>query len=178
MSISIDHWKRAGAVDCLIVGGAIAGLAAAIYAALSSGPPRPHSTCHFLPTSLCPDAEWLVGSFPLLSRATTEVRLPGVSLRRGETSDDKLPSRAPSEDLEAVEVESTQAINVDQFVRRAEFDDLYIDRPYYIRECLGSSARHDPSRRHRVVTNRRSCGGKHYHRYNHGWFGHKASCSL
>jgi DNA end-binding protein Ku len=37
-----------------------------------------------------------------------------------------------SGDLEAVEVESTRVINVDQFVPRAEIDDLYIDRPYYI----------------------------------------------
>jgi len=36
------------------------------------------------------------------------------------------------EDLEAVELESTRVINVDQFVPRAEIDDLYIDRPYYI----------------------------------------------
>jgi DNA end-binding protein Ku len=36
------------------------------------------------------------------------------------------------DDLEAVEVESTRVINVDQFVPRAEIDDLYIDRPYYI----------------------------------------------
>jgi DNA end-binding protein Ku len=36
------------------------------------------------------------------------------------------------EDLEAIEVESTRTISVDQFVPRAEIDDLYIDRPYYI----------------------------------------------
>jgi DNA end-binding protein Ku len=36
------------------------------------------------------------------------------------------------EDLEAIEVESTRTINVDQFVPRTEIDDLYIDRPYYI----------------------------------------------
>jgi DNA end-binding protein Ku len=36
------------------------------------------------------------------------------------------------QDLEAVEVESTRVINVDQFVPRAEIDDLYIDRPYYV----------------------------------------------
>jgi DNA end-binding protein Ku len=36
------------------------------------------------------------------------------------------------EDLDAIEVESTRTINVDQFVPRAEIDDLYIDRPYYI----------------------------------------------
>jgi DNA end-binding protein Ku len=36
------------------------------------------------------------------------------------------------EDLEAIEVESTRTINVDQFVPRAEIDDLYINRPYYI----------------------------------------------
>jgi DNA end-binding protein Ku len=31
-----------------------------------------------------------------------------------------------------IEVEWTRTINVDQFVPRAEIDDLYIDRPYYI----------------------------------------------
>jgi DNA end-binding protein Ku len=36
------------------------------------------------------------------------------------------------EDLEAIEVESTRTISVDQFVPRAEIDDLYIERPYYI----------------------------------------------
>jgi DNA end-binding protein Ku len=36
------------------------------------------------------------------------------------------------EDLAAIEVESTRTISVDQFVPRAEIDDLYIDRPYYI----------------------------------------------
>jgi DNA end-binding protein Ku len=36
------------------------------------------------------------------------------------------------DDLEAIEVESTRVINVDQFVPRAEIDDLYIERPYYI----------------------------------------------
>src|SRR5205823_214097 len=36
------------------------------------------------------------------------------------------------EDFDAIEVESTRTINVDQFVPRAEIDDLYIDRPYYI----------------------------------------------
>jgi DNA end-binding protein Ku len=36
------------------------------------------------------------------------------------------------EDLEAIEVESTRTINVEQFVPRSEIDDLYIDRPYYI----------------------------------------------
>jgi hypothetical protein len=33
------------------------------------------------------------------------------------------------EDLEAIDVESTRTNNVDQFVPRAEIDDLYIDRP-------------------------------------------------
>jgi DNA end-binding protein Ku len=36
------------------------------------------------------------------------------------------------QDLEAVEVESSHAIDIDQFVPRAEIDDLYINRPYYI----------------------------------------------
>jgi DNA end-binding protein Ku len=36
------------------------------------------------------------------------------------------------DDLEAIEVESTRTIDIDQFVPRDEIDDLYIDRPYYI----------------------------------------------
>jgi DNA end-binding protein Ku len=36
------------------------------------------------------------------------------------------------EDLEALDIESTRTIDIDQFVPRDEIDDLYIDRPYYI----------------------------------------------
>ena len=36
------------------------------------------------------------------------------------------------EDLEAIEIESTRTIDIDQFVPRDEIDDLYINRPYYI----------------------------------------------
>jgi non-homologous end joining protein Ku len=36
------------------------------------------------------------------------------------------------EDLEAIDVESTRTIDIDQFVPRDEIDDLYINRPYYI----------------------------------------------
>jgi DNA end-binding protein Ku len=36
------------------------------------------------------------------------------------------------EDIEAIEIESTRTIDIDQFVPRDEIDDLYIDRPYYI----------------------------------------------
>jgi DNA end-binding protein Ku len=36
------------------------------------------------------------------------------------------------EDLEAIDVESTRTIDIDQFVPRGEIDDLYINRPYYI----------------------------------------------
>ena len=36
------------------------------------------------------------------------------------------------EDIDAIEVESTRTINVDQFVPRTEMDALYIDRPSYI----------------------------------------------
>jgi DNA end-binding protein Ku len=36
------------------------------------------------------------------------------------------------QDLEAIDIESTRTIDVDQFVPREEIDDLYIDRPYYI----------------------------------------------
>ena len=36
------------------------------------------------------------------------------------------------EELDAVEVESTRTIEIDQFVPRSEIDDRYIDLPYYI----------------------------------------------
>jgi DNA end-binding protein Ku len=36
------------------------------------------------------------------------------------------------EDLEAIDIESTRTIDIDQFVPRDEIDDLYIDRPYYV----------------------------------------------
>jgi DNA end-binding protein Ku len=36
------------------------------------------------------------------------------------------------QDLEAIDIESTRTIDIDQFVPREEIDDLYIDRPYYI----------------------------------------------
>jgi DNA end-binding protein Ku len=36
------------------------------------------------------------------------------------------------EDLEAINIESTRTIDIDQFVPRDEIDDLYINRPYYI----------------------------------------------
>jgi DNA end-binding protein Ku len=36
------------------------------------------------------------------------------------------------DELEAVEVESTRTIEIDQFVPRKEIDDRYIDSPYYI----------------------------------------------
>ena len=35
-------------------------------------------------------------------------------------------------DLEAIDIESTRIIDIDQFVPRDEIDDLYIDRPYYV----------------------------------------------
>jgi DNA end-binding protein Ku len=36
------------------------------------------------------------------------------------------------EDLQAINIESTRTIDIDQFVPRDEIDDLYIYRPYYI----------------------------------------------
>ena len=36
------------------------------------------------------------------------------------------------EELEAVEIESTRTIEIDQFVRKSEIDERYIDSPYYI----------------------------------------------
>jgi DNA end-binding protein Ku len=35
-------------------------------------------------------------------------------------------------DLEAIDIESTRTLDINQFVPRDEIDDLYIDRPYYI----------------------------------------------
>ena len=35
-------------------------------------------------------------------------------------------------DLEAIDIESTRTIDIDQFVPRCEIDDRYIDSPYYI----------------------------------------------
>jgi DNA end-binding protein Ku len=37
-----------------------------------------------------------------------------------------------NEELDAVQVESTRTIEIDQFVPRSEIDDRYIDSPYYI----------------------------------------------
>ena len=36
------------------------------------------------------------------------------------------------DEIEAVEVESTRTIEIDQFLPRSEIDDRYIDSPYYI----------------------------------------------
>ena len=37
-----------------------------------------------------------------------------------------------SDELEAIQIESTRTINIDQFVPRSEIDDLYIEDPYYV----------------------------------------------
>jgi DNA end-binding protein Ku len=36
------------------------------------------------------------------------------------------------EEFEAIQIESTRTIDIDQFVRRSEIDERYIDSPYYI----------------------------------------------
>ena len=36
------------------------------------------------------------------------------------------------QEIEAVQIESTRTIEIDQFVPRSEIDDRYIDSPYYI----------------------------------------------
>ena len=36
------------------------------------------------------------------------------------------------EELEAVQIESTRTIDIDQFVPKNEIDDRYIESPYYI----------------------------------------------
>jgi DNA end-binding protein Ku len=40
--------------------------------------------------------------------------------------------RITPEELEAIEIESTRTINIDEFVPREEIDDLYNVRPYYV----------------------------------------------
>jgi len=36
------------------------------------------------------------------------------------------------EELEAIAIEGTHMIEIDQFVPRSEIDDLYLNRPYYL----------------------------------------------
>ena len=36
------------------------------------------------------------------------------------------------QEIDAVEIESTRTIEIDQFVPRSEIDDRYIDSPYYL----------------------------------------------
>jgi hypothetical protein len=61
------------------------------------------------------------------------LRLPGRNRHQHLLCDTlRRPSLPPALSLKAIEVESTRTINVAQFVPRAEIDDLYIDRPYYI----------------------------------------------
>ena len=36
------------------------------------------------------------------------------------------------QEIDAVQIESTRTIEIDQFVPRSEIDDRYIDSPYYI----------------------------------------------
>ncbi len=43
------------------------------------------------------------------------------------------------EEFEAVQVESTRTIEIDQFVPRTEIDDRYIDSPYYIAPMVRSA---------------------------------------
>jgi DNA end-binding protein Ku len=57
------------------------------------------------------------------------------------------------EEIEAVQIESTRTIDIDQFVPKNEIDERYIDSPYYIapdgQVGTGSFCRH--SRHHREV---------------------------
>jgi DNA end-binding protein Ku len=65
--------------------------------------------------------------------AETDEDVPAEEIIKGyEVGNGKGYVEITDEDLEAIDIESTRTIDIDQFVPRDEIDDLYIDRPYYI----------------------------------------------
>jgi DNA end-binding protein Ku len=65
--------------------------------------------------------------------AETDEVVPAEDIIKGyEVGKGKGYIEITDEDLEAIDIESTRTIDIDQFVPRDEIDDLYIDRPYYI----------------------------------------------
>jgi DNA end-binding protein Ku len=65
--------------------------------------------------------------------AETDEVVPAEDIIKGyEVGKGKGYVEITDEDLEAIDIESTRTIDIDQFVPRDEIDDLYIDRPYYI----------------------------------------------
>jgi DNA end-binding protein Ku len=65
--------------------------------------------------------------------AETDEVVPAEDIIKGyEVGKGKGYVEITDEDLEALDIESTRTIGIDQFVPRDEIDDLYIDRPYYI----------------------------------------------
>ena len=83
-------------------------------------------------------------SFNRINRKTgNRLKQQNVDLETGETVSREDTARGyevgkgqylivEDEELDAVEVESTRTIEIDQFVPRSEIDDRYIDSPYYI----------------------------------------------
>jgi DNA end-binding protein Ku len=65
--------------------------------------------------------------------ADTGEAVPAEDIIKGyEVDKGKSYVEVTDKDLEAIDIESTRTIDVDQFVPRDEIDELYIDRPYYI----------------------------------------------
>lgn len=65
--------------------------------------------------------------------ADTDKPVPAEDIVKGyEIGKGKAYVEISDEDLEAIDVESTRTIDIDQFVPRGEIDDLYVNRPYYI----------------------------------------------
>ena len=65
--------------------------------------------------------------------AETDEVVPAEDIIKGyEVGKGKGYVEITDEDLEAIDIEFTRTIDIDQFVPRDEIDDLYIDRPYYI----------------------------------------------
>jgi DNA end-binding protein Ku len=69
------------------------------------------------------------------------------------------------DELEAVQVESTRTIGIDQFVPRNEIDDRYIDSPYYIAPDgeVGQDAQRAGTGERQRATYRRTAGGATAH---------------
>jgi DNA end-binding protein Ku len=70
--------------------------------------------------------------FQKVDAETGEVVSPDDIIKEYEIGKGKGYVEITDEDLEAIGIESTRTIDIDQFVPRDEIDDLYINRPYYI----------------------------------------------
>jgi DNA end-binding protein Ku len=64
--------------------------------------------------------------------AETGEEVDGADIIKGYEASKGRYIQIEKEELEAVEVESTKTIDIDEFVPREEIDDLYVVRPYFI----------------------------------------------